>query len=357
MRTKKINVFLGGFINLTNAQNLNCYALAKHLDKKIFNVYSLELYSGNLENQKGTINGLKIFNCFYPAKISIYLGFLWGIWNCDVAYLPKSELWRWNSFWLNILNKKSFSTMEGIIDEIALKNAIDIMGSEKNYLVSRRKFNKQFSITNYMKNYNYKNRGIQTEDKILYLGVNSEDFNIDATRTSLHNVLMIGNDLVRKGIYDYLELASKFPDILFFVAGSGNGKIDLDTEIKKQKLKNVIYKGLIKTPELINLLKKSDLHILPSKSEGFPKVTLETAAAGIPSLVYGDYGADEWITHNHNGWVVNSLPEMIKIIRNLIDHPKLLLSNSKNAEILAKRFDWSNIITEWEEEIINLYHN
>ena len=220
MKTKKNNVFLGGFITLTNAQKLNCYALAKHLNKKIFNIYSLEIYSGNLENQKGKINGLKIFNCFYPAKISMYLGFLWGIWNCDIAYLPKSELWRWNAFWLNILNKKSFSTMEGIIDEIALKNAIDIMGSERNYLISRRKFNKQFSITNYMKNYNYKKRGIQTENKILYLGVNSEDFNINTTRKSLQKVLMIGNDLVRKGVYDYLELAKKFPDILFFIAGS-----------------------------------------------------------------------------------------------------------------------------------------
>ena len=106
MKTKKINIFLGGFINLTNAQNLNCYALAKHLDKKIFKLYSLELYSGNLASQAGKIYGLKIFKCFYPAKISIYLGFLWGIWNCDIAYLPKSELWRWNNFWLNFLKKK-----------------------------------------------------------------------------------------------------------------------------------------------------------------------------------------------------------------------------------------------------------
>ena len=114
---------------------------------------------------------------------------------------------------------------------------------------------------------------------------------------------------------------------------------------------------MVKNPELITLLKNSDLHILPSKSEGFPKVTLETAAAGIPSLVYADYGADEWITHNHNGWVVNSLTEMIKIIHNLIDHPELLILNSKNAKTLAKKFDWSNIIKQWEEEIINLYHN
>ena len=70
--------------------------------------------------------------------------------------------------------------------------------------------------------------------KILYLGVNSEDFNINTKKRSLKKVLMIGNDLVRKGIYDYLELAKKFPDILFFIAGSGNGKIDINTVIMKK---------------------------------------------------------------------------------------------------------------------------
>ena len=33
MKTKKIKVFLGGYVNCTNAQNLNCRALAKYLDK------------------------------------------------------------------------------------------------------------------------------------------------------------------------------------------------------------------------------------------------------------------------------------------------------------------------------------
>ncbi len=33
---KKIKVFLGGYVNFTNAQNLNCRALAKYLNKDKF---------------------------------------------------------------------------------------------------------------------------------------------------------------------------------------------------------------------------------------------------------------------------------------------------------------------------------
>ncbi len=127
MHSTKIKVFLGGYINITNAQNLNCLALAKYLDKEKFSCYSLELYSGNLISQKEKIEGLTIYKCFYPAKISMYLGFLLGIWKCDIAYLPKGELWRWNRFWLTVLKKKSFSTMEGILDEDNIKSDIDTL--------------------------------------------------------------------------------------------------------------------------------------------------------------------------------------------------------------------------------------
>ena len=50
------------------------------------------------------------------------------------------------------------------------------------------------------------------------------------------------------------------------------------------------------------ILKTVDLHILPSRNEGFPKVVLECAAAGIPSLLFSDYGAKEWM---EGGFVVD----------------------------------------------------
>ena len=44
---------------------------------------------------------------------------------------------------------------------------------------------------------------------------------------------MIGNDLVRKGIYDYFKIAAQFPEIAFYIAGSGNGKIDVNARNRK----------------------------------------------------------------------------------------------------------------------------
>ena len=97
-----------------------------------------------------------------------------------------------------------------------------------------------------------------------------------------------------------------------------------------------------------------NLHILPSRSEGFPKVTLETAAAGVPSLVYGDYGANEWITHHQDGFVVDTLEQMIETVRLLKENPDLLQLNSKNAIALAHRFAWQLLVKDWENEIIKI---
>ena len=97
-----------------------------------------------------------------------------------------------------------------------------------------------------------------------------------------------------------------------------------------------------------------DLHFLPSRSEGFPKVVLETASSSIPSILYDDYGADSWIDHSENGFVVSTFEEVKSIIDNLIENPDLLIRNSENVLELAEKFDWKIIIKSWEKVIDNL---
>ena len=106
--------------------------------------------------------------------------------------------------------------------------------------------------------------------------------------------------------------------------------------------------------QLKKLLSKVQLHVFPSRAEGFPKVTLETAAAGVPSIVYDDYGADEWIATGRDGFVVKTLDDMAAVVKDLLDHPEKLQSLADNACALAKRFDWKVQVKCWEREIVRL---
>lgn len=352
----KIKIFLGGYINYSNAQNLNCLALAKHLDKEKFEVYTLEIFSGDITID--LIKGVKLFNVFWPHRLSKYLAYLWGIINSDVVYLPKREIVGWNRFWLGIFKKNSFSTAEIILNEKAIAKAVKLFGNVEEVRCSYQCWNKLYSITKFMRKYNSLELGIKSEEKILYLGVELHSFlNMEKKVDRLENVVFIGNDLLRKGLDDVITLAEEFKMLTFHIIGSGNGLVDMQVIITEQKIKNVSYYGGLPHSKMIPIIKNMDLHLFPSRSEGFPKVTLEAAAAGVPSLVYSDYGASEWITDHKDGFVVDTFDEMKETIEELLNNPKLLQLTAKNAIEMAKRFDWKVRVKDWEDVIVKLVIN
>jgi len=349
---KKIKLFLGAYVNSSNAQNLNCLALATHLNKDLFEVTTLSLYS----EPKINLKGVKIQNCPWPHQLSVYIMFFWNILKADVVYLPKGELLAFNSFICRFLNKKSFTTIEGIFDQRNTQNAISVSGPR--FIKYYHRYKKRYSITPFLKAYNLQKHALKTESQILYLGTETKRFYYkDKTNFDLKKLIMIGNDLVLKGVEHYFELAKDFKSLEFHLVGSGNDKIKVEKIIEKQNLKNVIYHGQLSQDQIAHLLKEMQLHLFPSRSEGFPKVILETACAGVPSMVYDDYGASDWLKHNHNGFIVHTFEQMKDSLFELLEHPKTLEKVSKNAIQFGLSYDWSNKIKPWEKVILELNEN
>lgn len=350
---KKIKIFLGGYLNCTNAQNLNCRSIAKLIDKEKFDIFGLGLYSGDLPELLQ--DNLKIYKCSYPHKIFKYFGYLWGIFQCDIAYLPKGECHKWNFIWMRLLRKKSFSTIEGILDETNMKKSVQINGSKTKVLKQYKDFNRLYSITSYLRKYNFLHHGVESTSKILYLGTDTCSFTIpNRIYGELKNIIIIGNHLKYKGIQDYFILAKKYPRLIFHIVGSGNGEIDINLELNKLKLSNCIYHGALNHQQIKKVLQDVQLHIFPSRTEGFPKVILETAAAGVPSLLYSDYGANEWIDDHYNGFVVDTVDQIQTVIDKILVDPEILSKISRNAIDLAKSFDWKVLIKDWEKEILTI---
>ena len=342
---KKIKVFLGGYINYINAQNINCKAVAEHLDKEIFQVFSLTTYFGKQENFD-----VQTFYCFKPFRISKYIGFLWGILKCDVAYLPKHID---TPFWVlklaKILKKPTFTTIEGNVIEKSLPNLIHLFGSERKMKKHFSFINKIFGITNFLKVNT--SELLQMQDTILQLGVDVDQFSV-SRRSKLNSVVFVGSLIRRKQLQEFIELGGSYPQLCFNLIGDGEeGEF-----LKNKSSKNIIFHGSLSHSSINEVFKISELMFLPSKSEGFPKVILEAASAGIPSIVYNTYGASDWMKHYENGFVVNDIEEVKKVINNLIERPEILKENSENAVNLAKKFDWKCVIKSWEKEIKDLYY-
>ena len=343
MHKNKTKIFLGAFLNVINAQNINCLSLAKHLDHDRFSVYALSLYSAPNVKTKA-----RLFNCFYPFRLSSFFGFIWGILICDIIYFPKHHSTpKWMLILSNILGRKLFTTIENNMCDIDKISMINTFGGRKNLFNYFKHVPNIFGITKFI--ISNAKCGVKLEDQVLYLGVELDLFKY-INRHNLINVVFVGSLKERKRVREFLKLANEFPKIKFNVIGDG-----IDSELLKfNASSNVIFFDHLEQDDLSFKFSKMDLLFLPSKSEGFPKVILEAAASGIPSIVYNDYGAQEWLCDNKNGFIVDNFVDVVDVINRLLNEDKLLSLVSNGAYNMSLDFDWKKQIKVWEKVIENL---
>lgn len=353
MSKKRIKVFLGGYVNFLNAQNINCRALSEHLDKEKFEVWTMLHWHQNAKDFR-RVPGVHYLNSRRPMRLFGWIPYFLGIVRCDVAFLPKGEyiyLCKWVG---RIFNCKIFSTIEGLISGTNLEKVLRTKYGLDAYKVF---LPNVYAITHAISKQVAQDLDIHTHEKVLYLGVEAANFTNQhpQEKQCLHNIVFIGNSIQYKGIEDVLSMAELFPRLKFHCVGGNQMRRGLlDVYVKEHRLNNVTYHGQLDHTQLSSLLAEMDLMYFPSRSEGFPKVMLETACAGVPTLCYGDYGADEWITTGKDGYVVYTFEEAKDVIQKLIDQPKHLQELSLNAIELGKRFDWKVLVKDWEEEIVCL---
>ena len=359
---KKKKIFLAAYVNYLNAQNINCRSIANHLDKTKYEIKTIilsESKSIDLEN----VSIIKARN----NKLSIFYAFLRGIIWADVAYLPKHQsnpriLLRINKFF----GTKFFTTIEGNMCNTKKRSMIDSFNGLQNMQSYFSLIPNIYGITQHI--VDSARCGVMLNNNPLYLGVEKDCF-FPVKKHSLNNIVFIGSLIRRKNIEEFFRLANLFPNLRFHIIGNKkylkiskkrkkNLKDQWENQIDKNKsleiLDNIILHGKVNRQNLPEVLKEIDLLFLPSRSEGFPKVILEAAASAIPSIVYHDYGASEWITTNENGFVVDAFDDVIDVINQMINHPDLLKKTSEGALELAENFDWKRIIKTWEYEIDHL---
>ncbi|KKR88730.1 MAG: Glycosyltransferase, group 1 family [Candidatus Yanofskybacteria bacterium GW2011_GWA1_44_21] len=150
----------------------------------------------------------------------------------------------------------------------------------------------------------------------------------------------IANFYPSKGLGHLLDAAQYLKakiNVVFFVIGDGEKRIDLQTEILKKGLeKNVFLLG--RMPEAYKFLTGFDIFVSPSLKEGFPWSILEAMAAKLPVIATQVGGVPEIIKNGHNGFIVKpgdgkAIAEKIKeLIAN--DHLRQELSIKSHQTVL-----------------------
>ena len=170
-------------------------------------------------------------------------------------------------------------------------------------------------------------------------------------------IIFVGSiELDRKGLdvlIDAIEILSNESMPLFRLAIVGDGPdIYLLRDLVVSKGLGSIVEFLGESNSPLDIMRKSDLLVLPSRREGLPNVMLEAMSCGVCVIASScPVGPSEVIVHRENGWLVpvGDALALAKGMRILISSPVLraqlaqagfaYVSTQCSAEVMTQRYD------------------
>jgi glycosyltransferase involved in cell wall biosynthesis len=191
---------------------------------------------------------------------------------------------------------------------------------------------------------------------ILPVGVDTNHFTPPLGRVNSAPVVLFAGTLVeRKGPQRVIDAALKFPRATFRLVGAarhGYEKV-LQERIVQLGLKNVTLEGPRTQSEMLEIMRASDIFLLPSRLEGIPKVTLEAAATGLPCIVFRDYETPS-VLDGVTGFQVGTVDEMMRALGYLIDDRTLRERMGAAARKHMEKFDWDVVSKQWQSAYLEI---
>lgn len=167
-----------------------------------------------------------------------------------------------------------------------------------------------------------------------------QEFGIDGEDFVIGNVGRLvdskGHYFIFQAIKKILEIRKNQP-VKLLVIGEGKEKEKLIKYAKELNLeKNVIFTGYRKDVE--KLMALMDIFVLTSLREGLPRVLVQAAAVGIPSVAFNIDGIPEIIKDNYNGFLVNprDIEQLTNRIIKYMDNEELVLFHGQKGRELVK---------------------
>ena len=170
-------------------------------------------------------------------------------------------------------------------------------------------------------------RKIDRRRKQRELGIDSEDFiigNVARLETRKGHKFLIDafKNIVEKQKDNHLKL---------LIIGEGNKREYLESYVKELNLEGkVIFTGYRKDVE--ELMAVMDIFVLTSLREGLPRVLVQAAAVGMPSISFNVDGVPEIIRDNYNGFLVKAknIEELENRIVKYMNNKELVLQHGRN---------------------------
>lgn len=205
---------------------------------------------------------------------------------------------------------------------------------------------------------------IVTNQKVIFTkgsGVNLNKFKPSKKINNEKIVLLASRMSKDKGVMEFISISQKIfridKKIKFILAGGHDpdGPSPISLELLKSLNNNIKYpniKWIGNVKNILKLIQKSKIVMLPSYHEGVPKILLEAAACGKPIIASNISGCKEVVENNKNGYLINRLKinEMSKAL--------LKILNNKDLANRMNKFSRKKALKEFSvQKVIDLHIN
>ena len=186
--------------------------------------------------------------------------------------------------------------------------------------------------------------------------LSEELLNVEVTKPKEKVVTFLGRITMQKGPEYFVEAAAKVlknnHNVRFVMAGSGDKMDEMIRLVAERGIADRFhFPGFMRGKEVYEMLKASDVYVMPSVSEPFGISPLEAMQMGVPSIISKQSGCAEILTNviKTDYWDINAMADAMYSI---INYPAM------HAQLQRDGLDEVNQIT-WDkagQKVIDIYN-
>jgi glycosyltransferase involved in cell wall biosynthesis len=333
--TSKLDVVTNQWIPFNN------HFFVKYYNETIIGKFSLPLYLNIWKDirQAEIVHIQAIFST--PTPISL----LWATFFKKLTLLsPRGSFCDWGLnqgslfkfLWMKILIRPFNSSIYWHATSTQEKNDIlKHFPSAKVFIVPNGIEIKAFSDANYLGSDEYIKK---------FTGITIAHSKVIVSMGRLHTVK--GFDILIKA---FLTVLHSYDNAILLIAGKDAGeKTKLEVLIKENNLNNkVFFVDEVSGQDKVDFLANADLFVLPSHTENFGNVYIESLAAGTPVVASKGTPWQEVEQADCGKWVANTVEDTSQAILEMLEKDRNQMQI--NSKALAQKYDWKNIATQFKE--------
>ena len=152
-----------------------------------------------------------------------------------------------------------------------------------------------------------------------------------------------------KQIEHAMDTVARIPGALLDVIGSGWWESHLREYARAHGVEDrVRFRGQVTEDYKHALLARADVHLMPSRKEGWGLAVMEAAQHGVPTVGYA-FGLQDSVIDGKTGLLVQREAELTQAVRELVEDAALRARLGDAARALAATFSWEATGARFEE--------